>query len=293
MKGIVYVQFPKTGLGNLLLVWARAKVFAHINDLPIVTSPWWGFRLGAWVRGERKKRLYWGYFKEDSWVKRLRVQFRKNQPGVVHEPPVAKLEETARNHFFLFDQVITDNDLFGGIREYRDFIREELYQLLAPRLLKQLNQYEIPVIGIHIRRGDFKLGNPLTPLSFFIEGIHTIRSALNEDLPVTVFTDAAAAEVKDVLSLPNVRLAEDKPDILDILLMSKSKFIILSQSSTFSYWGAFLSDAFVIRPSGDWQKKINIAGPNSSYREICWQKEDEASQLTLLEGLLKWRPTRI
>jgi hypothetical protein len=115
---------------------------------------------------------------------------------------------------------------------------------------------EAPEIAVHIRRGDFKLGNPVTPNAFFIECIRFIRARIKRPLAVTVFTDAHPGEIKDVLALENVRLAEQKPDILDILQMSKSKIIILSRSSTFSYWAAFLSDAIVIKHIDDWQDNI-------------------------------------
>lgn len=287
MKGVVYVKFPKTGLGNLLLIWARAKVFAHINGLQLVTSPWWGFRLGAWLRREKKKRLYWGYFKEDSWLNRINVRLRKYRLEVVHEPQVQVLDNTAKDKFFLFDQVITDNDLFGAIREHRDFIKEELLNLLNPALKEQLKNYEIPFIALHIRRGDFKFGNPITPLSFFADGINAARAAASKELPVTIFTDADRREVADLLSMPGVKLTENKPDILDILLLSKSKIIILSQSSTFSYWGAFLSDAIILKPHNDWQGNLRSGKVNNSLPEIKWQEGSEECRIILKETVFK------
>ena len=61
-------------------------------------------------------------------------------------------------------------------------------------------------------------------------------------------------------------MAEKSTDVVDILLMSKAPYIILSQSSTFSYWAAFLSDATVIRPKNDWQDRIKTDTGN--YLEI-------------------------
>ena len=136
----------------------------------------------------------------------------------------------------------------------------------------KLKDYPIPVIGIHIRRGDFKMGNPITPLSFFIEGIKLVRECAGSNLPVTVFTDASKEEITDILQLPNVSLAAPKPDILDIILLSKSKVLFLSKSSSFSYWGAFLSDALVVRPINDWQKKIRESNDRSNYREFFFDE---------------------
>src|SRR5207249_8991781 len=97
-----------------------------------------------------------------------------------------------------------------------------------------------------------KLGSPFTPNEFFIDAINFIRQKTNSLLSVTVFTDAEPDEIADILQLPEVKLAERKPDILDILLMSQSKLIVLSKSSTFSYWAAFLSDAILIKAADDW-----------------------------------------
>ena len=284
-KSKVYVQFPKTGLGNLMLIWARACVFAHLNDLPLITSSWWAFRWGSWFRNEKRKRLYWGYFKENTLLETLMIQYFRLIHKVVHEPLVKKINGVDDNQLFLFDQVISDNDLFGSIRNYSNLLEEKIYQILNPKLKKQLDGYETPVISVHIRRGDFKIGNPITPELFFIQSINEIRRSLNENWPVTIFTDADVNEIKEVMALPNTYLATPKADILDILLMSKSKFIVLSQSSTFSYWAAFLSDAVVIRPAGDWQLKIKDS--TSNYIEVQWNPSINESELKFRKQMEK------
>ena len=166
----VYVKFPKAGLGNLMLVWGRACVFAHLNNLTIVTSSWWGIRLGAWIRNEKRKRFYWRYFKESSSWERAKMLCYKLTHSIVNEPPIQVLGDTERksNKLFLFNQVNTDNDLFGPIRGYQKILKNDLYNMLNPLLCAKLNTYEVPVIAIHIRRGDFKVGNPITPESFYI-----------------------------------------------------------------------------------------------------------------------------
>jgi len=272
-KGIVYVKFPKTGLGNLLLIWARAKVFAEINKMEIITSSWWAFRWGTILRNENKKRFYFGYFKENSIWEKLKVFFIKYFWIVCYEPEIKKLTNNNKR-LFVFKNVVIDDDLFKYIRTHRTFIKYELENLLNPALLKQLQQYPIPEISVHIRRGDFKYGNPITPLSFFINAINLIRDLTKQVVTVTVFTDAEKEEIEEIFSLPCVSMASIKPDILDILLMSKSKVLVLSQSSTFSYWGAFLSEAIIIKPIDDWQNNIRDEKTNFNFYEgkICFEK---------------------
>jgi hypothetical protein len=141
----VYIRFPRTGLGNMLLVWSRGFVFASINDLPLVTSPWGGIHWGAWMRWERKKRTYWGYFKENTRWERLQLAFQKRSFRIVNEPGIDLIspEENGKT-LFLFDQVFTDNDLFGPVRAYRPLILQGLSALLLPAMKQRLEEYAPP-----------------------------------------------------------------------------------------------------------------------------------------------------
>jgi hypothetical protein len=282
---IVYVQFPKTGLGNLLLIWARARVFSKIHDLPLVTSSWWGIRWGAWLRREQKKRVYWGCFNETSYCERLKAVISLKTSKVIAEPPLTKTPsfKTQKKILFLFRDVVTSSDLFDGLREQRDFLKEEILQLLKPELKNKLDHYPIPVISVHIRRGDFKIANPITPLSFFIDAVRQIRKSVGAEWPVTVFTDAESHEITDMLKEPGVVLAAPKPDILDILLMSKSKAIVLSQSSTFSYWSAFLSEAIIIMNDNDWQERLMNKGYQKEFRINTHNKDAYQALIGFLE----------
>jgi hypothetical protein len=237
-----------------MLVWAKGMLFAKINGLPLVISSWWGFHWGALIRRERKTRLYLGYFKETGLLERLVTRCQLCFRKIIPEPAIGHMvEEDNTKTIFFFNKVITNEDLFYGIRDHQEIIRQELYAMLNPGMKKRLDSYPVPVIGVHIRRGDFKIGNQTTPLEYFINAINLIRQTVDENAPVTVFTDADKTEISELMKLPNIVIAENKPDILDILLLSKSKIMVLSRSSTFGYWAAFLSDALVIRPHNDWQ----------------------------------------
>ena len=192
---------------------------------------------------------------------------------------------TDQKTIYLFNRVITNEDLFGELRDYRELIAGKLYAMLTAKRRSQLLKYPAPVIGVHIRRGDFKLGNQTTPLNYFINTINLIRQTVNENLPVTIFTDADKHELSELFQLPGIFIAQEKPDILDILLLSKSKIIVLSRSSTFGYWAAFLSDALVIRSTNDWQEKISTK--NKNYIDIKWELNDTDSTLSFTQALTK------
>lgn len=260
MKPVVFAKIPKTGLGNCMFVWAHALVFARINHLELVTSRWSRFRWGAILRSEKKNRRYAGYFKEVSYFRWWYLRFVMLFNKIELDPAIEKIQDGNRTRFFVFTKPYPRRELFKYLEPYEDLIREEIYKLLSPRLQEKLLLIKSPQIAIHVRRGDFKIANPITPNKFFISAISNIRSALNQDLAVTVFTDAEDNEIADILSMEHVSLSTNEEDILDLLQMSKSKFLVLSRSSTFSYWAAFLSEGLVIMHVDDWQKQIKPWG---------------------------------
>ena len=99
---LVYIKFPKTGLGNKMLVWARGYVFAHINGMQLITSSWFHLSFGAFIRNENKKRIYAGYFKGASIVKRIFIAiFSKfNKKDV--EPEIEKIKSVKHDMYFFY-----------------------------------------------------------------------------------------------------------------------------------------------------------------------------------------------
>ncbi|MEJ7587812.1 MAG: alpha-1,2-fucosyltransferase [Ferruginibacter sp.] len=285
----VYISFPKTGLGNMLLVWARGYVFARINNLPYITSSWWGLHYGALIRRERKSRMYFGYFIETPLWKQLAIKLNCIFGKVEDEPKIEIIELSKENdnEIYRFSKPSVNEDLFGVLRDHRQIVVAGINAMLTARIQKQLSAYQPPVIGIHIRRGDFKLGSQTTPIEFFIQGINSIRRVSGATVPVTIFTDAQPNELSALLELPHIYITEEKPDIVDILLLSKSKIMLLSRSSTFSYWAAFLSEAIVIRPSNDWQPFIKMHSDSSLYEEITLNIADNDSSDNLVRMLEK------
>lgn len=264
-KQKVYAYFPDTGLGNKLLIWAKAFVFAQKHQLEFFCAPWWGIHFGSWIRNEKRKRLYLGYFKEDSWMKSLRLFFFRRHAQLIDEPTSVVRHEAAV--LYRFRTVVTSADYFASIKPYRREVKDALYAMLQPGLLQKLNNTPAPVIGVHIRRGDFKFGSTITPLSFFIETIMAIRSVTGKELPVTVFTDAYAHELDELLALRAVSISAAKADILDILLLSRSEICVLSISSTFSFWGGFLCDGIVLMHPEEWHPVLRPVSVNGQHYE--------------------------
>lgn len=277
-KGKVIAQLPSAGLGNILLVWAKAFIFAKTNNLPLYVIGWRRIHLGPLIRGEKRKRYYGLYFKKTHSIFfgfQLRLELLLNLKNCVVEPPVNAAPENGTT--YIFNAVPHWVDYFKGIRDYRELVKNELFGMLRPPLKICLEKSPTPQIGMHIRLGDFrklnegedfsKLGSVRTPEAYFDSVIHKLRQ--QEPGEVTIFSDGKLEELSHFLSLEGVRLANENPDIVDILLLSRSKVIVTSAGSTFSYWAAFLSDSPVIYHPAHLPPKIRngniFEGPVEDY----------------------------
>jgi hypothetical protein len=256
MKKLAYAKLPSAGLGNLLFVWARACIFAKINQCPLYTKGWSQLHIKTVLRGEKSYRFYGRYFIKND----LLTDFNHSINSIIFEKsyninPTLKVNPE-KNTVYIFDQVPHWGNSFEYIREERDFIKKSLFDMLTQRIKVELNRHLHPQIAIHIRRGDFAnlpagvefktVGSVKTPLDYFVKIISAIRKYVNNTVEVQVFSDGTAEELSPVLQLENVKLVETKYDITDLLLMSKAKVLITSAGSSFSYWAGFLSEATVI-----------------------------------------------
>jgi hypothetical protein len=259
LESSVYARLPRGGLGNKLLVWARALVFAHQFGLTLYVSGWSDIKIGPYLRGERSKRQYWGYFEDSaapSFLRRLLFSFLYQ---IQHEPELDSHQPASirvLNQLYLFDTVPSWQDYFKGLRGQEELVRSAFNTIIKHRYREHLKRENWPVIGVHIRRSDFRELSPgesvgencnvRTPIEYYLNVIFELRKIAGRTLPVTVFTDGRAEDVAEILALPAVFMAKPNPDILDLLLMSKSKCLVTSAGSTFSYWAAYLSDGPVI-----------------------------------------------
>lgn len=275
---LVWARLPHAGLGNMLFVWARALVFARLNGLPLLTSGWSRIHLGPILRCERQWRFYGRYFRAlDSvpWSLKWLARF-----GSAHitEPEVALLDSPpGSNRVYVFSRIPHWRDYFGSFREQRDLVRVSLLQMLQAKHQERLQQLARPWIGVHIRRGDFRLLRPgedfskvglvRTPLDYFIDLIAGVRQIHGRDLPVMVFSDGHDHELEAVLRLSGVGRAPRQPDVLDLLLLARSRLIIASAGSTFSYWAGFLADAPLLLHPDHIHAPLRPADVNQQYFE--------------------------
>jgi hypothetical protein len=83
-----------------------------------------------------------------------------------------------------------------------------------------------------------------------------IRVKIGWCIPATIYSDGLESELKDILNLPQVELAEQKSDILDLIELSQSRILITSVGSSFSYWASFISKGITINYQKEWRQYI-------------------------------------
>lgn len=258
---IVVCKIPRAGLGNQLFPLMKAQVFAQLNRLPVIVTGYYQIKIGPYLRGEKNKRKYNGFFRFQKplllaiWERRKLLARHRNE--LLAEPVVANIgAKFLKDTWFVFSAMPNWVNYFDGLKENRALAIELFWKMIKPEIAVQVNALNAPCIGVHIRMGDFRalkegedfstVGAVRTAENYFIDVINSIRELHGSSLPVAVFTDGHKKELASILSLQNVALVEGNSDLVDLLLLSRSKIIVTSAGSTFSYWSAFLSDAAVI-----------------------------------------------
>ena len=260
---IVVCKLPNAGLGNRLFPLMHAHLFAELNDLPIIVTGYHRLKIGPYVRAEKSKRSYKGFFKFEKSIAgevidRRTIKKLEKEGEVIKEPPVKKMEvDELKNKVFVFEEISDFEDYFGRLKDHRAEVTNILYSLIHTTIKDELDQKDVAAIGVHVRMGDFRKlregeefrsGHVRTPLEYFVNCIKTIRQINGENLGVAIFTDGYKEELEEILKLGNTTIIEDNPDLVDLLLLSRSKIILPTHGSTFSAWAAFLSNSPVVVP---------------------------------------------
>jgi hypothetical protein len=276
---LVLAKMPSAGLGNKLFCFAHAIIFAEKNKLNFYFTGLSKIHLGPYLRREKSKRYYKHLFKKNYKLNILQLIFKKQ---IVIDYDLCETQKYIffKNTIYVFEQVPPWQDFFKHIRENRALVLTRFFEAIHPDILSKLSQKKPPVIGVHIRMGDFRKLNPeedfekvgavRTPLEYFIKLINKIREIGKANFEVQIFTDGKPEDIADIMNLPNIYLAEDDLDFLQMLHLSKSKIIILSAGSTFGQWAAYFSNAAIINHYQHFHSFIRDCDTNKKYFEgIC------------------------
>lgn len=285
----VVCKLPKAGLGNQLFPLLRAHVFAHLNQLPIVVIGYHQLKIGPYLRRERSKRSYSSIFTFRKNVfgelfDRLRVKrILRNKKLVID--PILRIETFNSKEVFLFNRTPHWSNYFEYLNAHRELVIKLFWNLVRSNVIRKIESLEKPIIGVHVRMGDFRklavnedfseVGTVRTPEKYFTDVINGIRTMHGTALPVSIFTDGHKSELGSLLTLENTTLVQGNSDFEDLLLLSKSKIIVVSAGSTFGYWAGFISEAPIIMHPDHIHLPLRSKAMGMNIYEGAMNKNDE------------------
>jgi len=231
------IRFRGSGLANCLFIYARALVLANRYQLKIINPSWIQFNLGPYLRREKDKRHYNGLFYsfgishvKKNWLLLTKKRYQET----------AQLEDTS-NGLIVVEGL---GDYFVGLKHHSEMVKNHLLSIVKQQALANYHAVTDEFIGIHIRLGDYDVESRIT-LDWYLEKMTFIHEKCNPNIKFLVFSDGTAAELEKVLSFKQTKMAFFGSAIADILVLSKAKLIIASDS-TFSAWGAYLGQVPVL-----------------------------------------------
>jgi len=242
---MVVADLPRAGLANLLYIWAKAYIFSSKTGQRLYVNGFNQVKLGPILRRERTKRNYRGFFKyKTNYVIVFLFKLFKSKK-IFYELDINFSHKCdLRDSLVVYNQIprVSEGDIFQGLYEFRKEIRSEFFKMLSSDILEKIKTLQKPVISVHVRRGDFKQRGWTKTNSYYIRKIVEVREHFGYECKVLVFCDGFEYEIKEILELNNVELIQNKDDILDMIQISMSEYIITTPLSSFSMWAVFLSN---------------------------------------------------
>ena len=234
MGKYAYPILPRTGFCNMLNPWARAYLWARDNGASMLAPNWVKLlRIGPWLRGERDKRYYFGMITNDGYISGLKKRLILLRHAKINETDI---RDKVRECVVIFSG--QRNDLLDFPHQARA-LNGELNRIAAPTIKSRLRELPQKFIGVHIRRGDFKIIGQTLPEDYYCTAIsHAIK--LQGNIPIIVCSDASETELSYLRQFSNLYVQENNPSLLDLLTLSRASCLVCTNGSSFSEWAAFL-----------------------------------------------------
>jgi len=269
-KAALYLKFPRYGLCNKIITWAKAFVWCKENDADLFVKSWVHIPIGSVLRREKSKRWYKNFFVTPTLPLLKKIHFR-------NASVIKSLNDHKNNaeQYYKFEStpLIEDIPLLSC---YRNEIISSFFGMIEEEQLMILDKIKTPKIGVHIRRGDFITNGSVLDLTYYINIINDLRKINGNSLEVVIFSDGHEEELLSVLELPNVSLFQTVNDLIDLIVLSKSEILVTTKGSSYSYWAGFISNAVIIHHPETWvkecrPKEINTVKYEGVYPEAnCW-----------------------
>ena len=239
-----YPDICRMGLGNKLLVWARAEAFAADYGARVLKPGFVQFpSIGALLRGETSLRTNFGNFcfKGAGYIAGVRKWLLKKSMHLI--------DETAWTSEFKHGIVRfhgIGNNSFGVVLRHHEHIKNRLKTITNRSMLNEVEKETTePFIGVHIRRGDFKQAGVLTPDEWYVTAILKAIELRSELKCIRVYSDGRPDELRFLDELKGrlskrLVVSDFSTPLHDIWCLSKSTIMIGSSRSSFSIWAVLL-----------------------------------------------------
>jgi hypothetical protein len=251
------------GLGNSLLVWARAMIASEQTGLPMLTPVWRRLTSGGgWLTAvktmflpDSARRTYGNLFEGGSdWRSSVRdllvLAHARHLDESAFRDSVSGGSLPSGSIVFVFRN---SGDGFEILLPYRTLIRRRFAEMLQPGAIRSVQMPTRPWFACHVRLGDFRAAhdsvalaqvNARLPFAWYSAQIQKVAAAW-PGVPIEIFSDGTNDELSPLLSRPGVTRANYGSPLADLVAMSQSRLLICS-GSTFTAWAAFLGDCSTI-----------------------------------------------
>lgn len=249
------------GLGNELFAWSKAFLASQVLDAKIL-HPAFGLNRRQYYRDFGTSRFDW-LGQRVLTTSLPVVEFGEAAYWSTGKPDFEEAVAVFAEQQGLFrreNYVFAVNGMWGGflaIRKARTFVMAELMRARNAvgnlhAILGSIEQDKL-VIAVHIRGGDFRAASDETdyrgrfnvalPIDWYVSTCESLEAAFPGRIRFVLVTDASDGSVKPFVDrfnpLTTSHLQNTTPS--DLLVMGMADSIVCSVS-TFSMWGAFLSD---------------------------------------------------
>jgi len=218
------VPILKGGLGNQMFQIANAYAYAKRHGFE------WGINYSLSFCPN-----------QGNTATKYRETLFKELPVTDYVPPMKYAEPTfAYSEIPKKDNILLDG-FFQSEKYFKDVVDEvkNLFNFSGCQIIVKnfIQQFSKPLLGIHIRRGDYKK----FACHHGIQGVdYYVRAAnlFQEEHQSIICTDDLAS-VQSEMNFSKAKPSPFTEEMLDLYLLSQCQNIIMCNSS-FSWWGAFL-----------------------------------------------------
>jgi hypothetical protein len=265
-----YPVVGRFGLGHSLLAWARCVVWSADHGAQRIAPQWLQPRIGPYLRREIDKRFYHGLFRSGSQIGGSKRLF------LLATAKKVKIENWQMAHDFIgptivvFENLKTKNEatFLKDILGRSVMVRDALVDMTRPKALPPVTPFAH--LAIHVRGGDFTVvkdkalystgvHNLRLPSYWYVSMLSELRKNLGFNLPAIIYSDCSDFELRELMSMENVKRAKKAGAVTDMLAMASAP-VMISSGSGFSRWGSYLGQVPRICFPG--QRAYRVLEPN-------------------------------